>query len=99
MRPLDLEADLRFDGPVGPGRVTADEDGVVIRVSGWGRLLHLAYRSWRRPPAGLPTSPLGILRAVARATHRPVYVDAGFGPRIRIASPPRPPGPLTAQRR
>lgn len=100
MRHLDLEADLRFDGPAGPGRITADDGGIVVRVSGWGRLLRLAYRLWRRPPPGLPPSPRALARTVARLTRRPVYVHGGLGPRIRVADAPGPgPTPEAGSRR
>jgi hypothetical protein len=85
VRRLHVEAELSFDGPAGPGRVTADEAAIVVRVAGWRRLGHLALYLWRRAPAG--RSPLALARTLSRSSGLPVYVDAGVGPRLRIASP------------
>jgi hypothetical protein len=86
VRRLDVEADLRFEGPTGPGHVTADTAEIVVRVPGWIPLARLAIHLWRRGPGG--ASPRRLARQVARVTGRPVYVDAGSGPRIRLALPP-----------
>lgn len=85
MRAFDIEADIRFEGPAGPGHVTVDETGVVVRVSGWIALLRMILHLWRRPPGG--RSPRAMAAGMAQSLERPVYLDAGVGPRLRIASP------------
>lgn len=81
---LEIEADLSFDSPFGPGYLRVDDDAVVVGVAGLIAALRLGVWYARNPV--IPSS-----RMLASALGRPVYLKVGALPRVRIRRRPTSP--------
>jgi hypothetical protein len=80
---IEIEADLGFEAPFGPGRVLSEGEDIVIRVGGLRAALSALVWFARR---GDGWRLRRTIRRVARASRQTIVLELGEGGRrIRLA--------------